>query len=225
MKETDLFEPIKKYFLNRECEVFSEVLGPHGSNRADIVVRQQNLITVVEMKTTLSLDLLEQADRWLPCAHRVYIATPKPKTWHVNGYVEKCLKRDGIGLLQVDFFQDKWYAQEPIILERVKPKIHRKIINRWDKLLTEGHKNSIPGGSKGGGYITPYKTTIDSVKRCLRLKKNGASLDDIVKVVDTHYSNPKQGLYQALTKWEIDWCESFIVDRKIHFKIKEGVKI
>lgn len=232
LKETDMFLPIKNYFLEKDCEVFSEVLSEHSSRRADVVVRQDKIITVIEMKTTLSMDLLEQANRWLYKANYVYIAIPHPKDGHINEYARKCLRRDGIGILTVDFRYAKYYMssiEEMGILVPVteisNPKLFRRVKTNWDKCLTEEHKNTLIGGSKGGGYITPYSTTISAVKRCLKYHPEGVSLNDIVQKVQTHYCNPKQGLFKALTVFEDDWCDTYTVGRTRYFKIREGVKI
>jgi len=228
IKETDLFDPIKQYFESRGFEVYSEVLAGQGTRRADVVIRHGSVVSVIEMKTTLSLDLLEQANRWISRAHYVYIAIPMPKNRRINEYARKCLSRDGIGVLLVDCRQNDFYydnGDEYMIWTDLKPKIHRKIVNHWDKYLTEAHKTSIPGGSKGGGYITPYKTTIDGVKRCLKNHPEGIELNQLILMVQTHYANPKNGLYQALTSFESDWCETYVEDRKRCFKIRKGAII
>lgn len=227
MKETDLFEPVKGYFLERGYEVFSEVLV--YSWRADVVAKQGNIITVIELKTKMSLDLLEQASRWLYHAHYVYCCIPKPKHYHLNSYARKCLIRDGIGLLTVDFdghYIDLDYDFEedfnkPFVREEFSPKLNRKICTNWSLFLTEEHKITLPGGSKGGGYITPYKRTMEEVRRILKSYPTGISLDDLVeKCINNHYANKKWGLYQALTKYETAWCESFKMNGKTFFRLK-----
>ncbi|MCL6599808.1 MAG: hypothetical protein K6T81_13895 [Alicyclobacillus macrosporangiidus] len=57
MKETDLFEPVKKWLEERDFIVYSEV---QFDRRADVVGRLGNILVVVELKTSLSLDLIEQ---------------------------------------------------------------------------------------------------------------------------------------------------------------------
>jgi hypothetical protein len=111
----------------------------------------------------------------------------------------------------------------PEIRVLIPPKINRRIIIDWDKWLSEDHKHTLPGGSAGGGYITPYKRTMIQVYNVLRYQryKNGVSLSDLVMYCpDIHYANKKQGLYQALTKFETSWVETLKIDGKIHFKLK-----
>jgi hypothetical protein len=224
-KETDLFQPIKDYFLNRDCEVYSEVMAGSYGSRADVVVKQGPAIGVIEMKTSLNMDVLEQAYRWLHYAHFVYVAVPLGRSHHINDYLRHCMVRDGIGLLYVDF-RDDYYIKEPTIHEPIHPKFNRKIKNMWNKWITEEHKNTLPGGSYGGGYITPYKQTIKRVQQYLKRRSYAVTLNELAECVPTHYMNVKAGLFRALTVIETDWCESYLnEDGKRCFRIKEGAKI
>ena len=228
IREIDLFGPIKEYFENRNCEVYSEVLAGRGTRRADVVVRQGGIISVIEMKTSLSLALLEQAGRWLNYAHYIYIAIPMPKDRHINEYARRCLSRDGIGILLVDTKVNRFYYENGnqfMVWSDLRPRLHRKIVNRWSEYLTEAHKDTVPGGTNGGGYITPYKTTIDGVKRCLKAHPLGLAFNDLVMMVESHYSNPKSGLYKALTTFESDWCDTYTIGRTRYFIIRKGVTI
>lgn len=206
----------------------------------DIVARQKNIIVVVELKTRLCFDLLEQATNWLYRAHYVYCAVPKPKNFRINPYAKKCLEREGIGLLTVDFESGYWdydfdyydldyynvnYIKEfnkPLVKEVIKPKLFRKIALDWSRFLTEEHKSTIPGGSNGGGYITPYKRTMEEVKRILSRHPEGVSLEDLVRMCKAnHYMNKKWGLYQALTRYETKWCEAFKQNGRTFFRLKK----
>lgn len=71
MKETDLFEPVKNWLSEKGWEVFAEVSG--GMGIADIVGKQHPLYCVVEMKTSLSHDVIDQAIRWYGSAQYIYI--------------------------------------------------------------------------------------------------------------------------------------------------------
>ena len=99
IKESDLFPAVKEWLEERGYEVYSEV--ECGTRRADVVGKCGNLITVVEMKTTLSLDLIEQAFRWKRLANYVYVAIPKPQKG-VHWFAARMLRREGIGILFID---------------------------------------------------------------------------------------------------------------------------
>lgn len=73
MKETDLFQPVREWLEERGFEVYSEVQPGYGGPRADIVGSCKPIVAVVELKTHLSLALMDQAVSWLGRAHYVYV--------------------------------------------------------------------------------------------------------------------------------------------------------
>lgn len=98
MKESDLFEPIKDWLEERGWEVFAEVSGYEGI--ADIVGRQRKMYCIVEMKTSLSHEVIDQAIRWVGYVHYIYIAIPKRKS-AIPRYLEQLFREKGIGVLEV----------------------------------------------------------------------------------------------------------------------------
>jgi hypothetical protein len=144
MKETDLFPPLKEWLENAGYEVFSEVQSYHTGGRADIVATQSPAVTIVEMKVTLSLDLIGQAVRWKPFANYIYVAVPYSRHRYSSDYPCQLLKREGIGLLQVR--EDT--RNGPAVSVLVNPKFHRRINNHMRDSLVEQHKD-LPGGHSG----------------------------------------------------------------------------
>lgn len=236
MKESDLFIYLKDYFkCNPDNEIFTEVVGICGG-RPDIVVRNKKLITIIEMKTSLSMDLLEQALNWRYIAHYVYIAIPKPKH-NINRFALRILKDYGIGILQIEV-PSKWemeYIESGeneyrfYVNEKQKPKLFRtsKQIIDWNKVLKDIYRceNNIDAGVRGGGYNTPYKEMIDDVKRYIYRNNNAPipikELIEHLEIVRLHYSNPKAGLYGALTKIEHKDFETEMIGKQIYFRLKE----
>jgi hypothetical protein len=64
MKESDMYAPLKSWFEERGFIVYPEVECRSRGGRADLVVTSGPIVGVVEMKQSLSLDLIEQALRW-----------------------------------------------------------------------------------------------------------------------------------------------------------------
>lgn len=226
MKETDLYEPVKNWLEEKGWEVFAEVSGWEGV--ADIVAKQPPTYCVVEMKTSLSHDVIDQAIRWVGYAHYIYIAIPERKT-SVPRYLKKLFSEKGIGLLEV--FQDQW-SQKYDVKVQIPSKFKRAYLlkNRTWRLREE-HKEFVPAGSSGGAHWTPYKGTMKDVKEFLKrelmlCKYKGTdgwvSIDEILNYCETHYSNPKPSLSKALCEFETDWCESKKIGRKIYFRYKEN---
>lgn len=233
MKETDLFEPVKRLLEESGYTVYSEVEGPGG--RADVVGVHGAELVVVEMKTSLSLDLMEQGWHWANYAHRVYVAIHRPKRRH--DFAERVLRKFGLGLIEVNFVEPKLLAMVrrtepnyPAAEAKVggwftRPQWNRNISPDLRKALREEQRQGPPGGTKGGGYVTDYKLTMERVRHWLEYrtgKGEWATVSDILKEVETHYLTPKQSLAQALVTWEADWCEVKVEGGKRYFRVRKA---
>lgn len=240
MQESDLFIYLKDYFLaNPLNEIYTEVLGLDGG-RPDVVVRtDKKITTIVEMKTTLSMNLLEQAINWRYKANYIYIAIPEPKNKNINRFARKILYDYGIGLLLIDVtskeIYEKYYKDKEdnpckyFVREAIKPKFFRtkKGIVDWNAILKDiyMHENNIQGGSKGKGYNTPYKDLICDVKKYIYRKRNEfipiGELIEKISSIKTHYSNPKASLHSALTKIEDRQFEANVINKQLCFRLTE----
>ncbi|MGG4438386.1 hypothetical protein AAXE64_27930 [Priestia megaterium] len=225
MKESDLFVPVKEWLEEKGYEVFSEVQHGWGGKRADVVGRIGKCICIVEMKTSLSMDVIEQAISWTPYAHYIYIAIPKRKA-PIRHFIQQLLRQHRIGILEVssrNWVSDyhKAHFNRPSMLDWTSGS---KRFN-WNNILKEEHKTWLPGGSAGGGYVTDYKITIQSVKDYLRRQKDWVSINDILTHCETHYASPKPSLAQALINFENDWCEVKKIGRKNHYRMKEDARL
>lgn len=221
MKETELFKPIKEYLLEAGyTDVYSEVQA--GRNRADVVATSGSAVCVVELKTSLTMELIEQAILWREKAHYIFIAIPKRKK-PIPSFVKRVLRDNKIGILEVGnsfLYSNQVFATQ-------KARFNRPYFEKfsWNNILREEHKTWAEGGTAGGGYFTPYKLTIENVKHFLYLHRGWHTVDAILEHCETHYSNPKPSLAQALIAFESEWCEMQIIKRKRHYKIKDGVTL
>jgi hypothetical protein len=200
MKEIELYPAIHELFDTPSTEIFTEV--PAFRRRPDIVLRQGNIITTIEMKTSLSIQLIEQAIYWIGKAHIVYIAVPARKRGEINVSTQKHLMDKGIGIILVN--PDKNTAW---IHTKAKPSTTRY---DWSSKLLDIYKGSDYAGGSAGAYMTPYKHMMNLVKKYI-FNNPKVSADDIiknVKEVGEHYRHPHSSLTKALTEYE-HWC--FIV--------------
>lgn len=224
MKESDLYKPIKKLLESKGYEVYAEV-EPHAVGnwgaRADIVATNYPAVTIVEMKTSLSLDLVEQAYSWLPHAHYIYIAIPK-RNKAIPSFMLNMLKRYGIGVIEVSH---KYGTYATITTPARFNRARMVYPVDWKKVLKPEHKTWVEGGANAGGHVTSYKLTIKGVKDYLRKNpEKWHSMNDILLYCETHYASPKNSLAKALTEFENDWCEVSIIARKRHYRMKKGVR-
>ncbi|WCS68471.1 hypothetical protein Goe16_00530 [Bacillus phage vB_BsuM-Goe16] len=217
MKETDLFDPVKRLLEQWGYEVYSEVLAGQGGRRADIVGYMKPASCVVELKTSLTMDLLEQAYRWRNCANYVYIAIPGRKK-PIPSFVKQMLSKEKIGVIEVF---TPTYGERNFAQSSMKASFQRNKCMEWKEILKPEHKTWLVGGSNSGGYVTPYKLTMERIKRLLHTQKDWVSLTYIVNNCETHYSSPRNGVSQSLREFEHPWCESVKIGGKLHFRMKE----
>src|SRR5690606_26527703 len=134
MKETDLYEPVKKLLEDIGYEVYAEVQPYQGGKRADVVGIMGPAVCVVEMKTSLSMELIEQAYLWTNRAHYVFIAVPMRRKG-LPHFVHFILKKLNIGLIEVGGY---WSANVT-----VKPRfnrIDRKRNINWHSIVRPEHQ-------------------------------------------------------------------------------------
>jgi hypothetical protein len=158
------------------------------------------------------MEVIEQAHRWLPYAHYIYIAIPHRKKGIPN-FVERVLNQFGIGLIEVAGI----YTHITIRAKFNRPV--RKL--KWDKILLPEHQTWAEGGSTGADIVTPYKLTVRRVQAMLKASPNHwFSMNSILEKCDTHYANPKPSLSKALREFEYEWCETKKERGKLLYKYR-----
>lgn len=169
VRETDLYEPVKRFLQGQGYAVKGEI------GAVDVVAcRGDEAPVLVELKTTFSLSLFHQAIERLAVSELIYIAVP-----HKPGKVfARSLKRNialcrrlGIGLLTIRLKDGFVYPHaDP------GPYNPRRSTVKKQRLLKEfakrtGDPNS--GGATRNGLITAYR---QDALRCLsHLAMNGAT--------------------------------------------------
>lgn len=221
IKEVEMYPPVKQFLEEKGYEVYAEVARGWGHcKRADVVgyIAYSDCSCIVEMKTSLTMDLVQQAYEWTAQANYVYIAIPKRKK-PIHPFLVKILSQYKIGVLQVGIGgYEKVTVSVPAKFQRV-PK-HNK---SWKDVLKPEHQTWVEGGNSGGGYVTDYKLTIDKVRSYLRFSSHRwVPLTEILEKCETHYSSPRSSLAKALREFEHEWCTSQVINRKLHFRYKGG---
>lgn len=217
MKESDLYQPVK-FLMNKlgyECyaEVEAKVPG-NWNSRADIVcMHSAGHTCIVEMKTSLSMDLLDQAYKWLVHTESVYIAIPTRKKG-ISSFVRKVLGDLGIGIIEVNPYGVATVSLAP------KTRVPNTRV-KWSEILLPEHQTWVEGGSQAGGYVTEYSLTIDRVKKLMLTEpEKWWTVAEIITKVNTHYVNPQPALTKALVEYEDDWCMFKKVKHRLYFKVK-----
>lgn len=216
MRETELAKYIVNWLTNQRFDVYQEV--QLGGSVADIVAILGNLCWIVECKTSLSASVAAQAHHWIPWAHIRSIAVPRPrKRPKVREYLERCLDRDGTGVIEV--------SRVGNVYEAIKPAVSRRPQNleRLRATLRPEHKHLAAAGTNRGGYWTPFKQTVGLVEKFLRTHP-GASMKQVVEGCTHHYASAASAracLARYVLHGIIDTIEGRLEAGKLHYYLKE----
>jgi hypothetical protein len=177
MKESDLADIVIKQYEKDGYEIYSEVIHKPGSKRADIVAVKNDEYVVIETKMSMNMTLLEQGFYWKDKVHRVFLCVPSKRK--LNRFALQICGDLGIGIYiyrrgELVLMSDSTICDDPDL-----PKLY------------EQQKDSI-SGSKGGGYVTPFRLTRERLVE--HVKSNGdCSLHSAMKTIEHHYSTIYSG--------------------------------
>lgn len=174
MKETELYQPVKKLFEALGYDVQAEV------NEIDVLATKDNEYIVIELKKELNLKLIVQGAKRQKTFQIVYVAIAKPsyKIRMSSVFQEKVylLKRMGLGLVFVNFKDSGSVAtieEDPTVFDLKKAQIlNKKTKERAlkEKSLRSGDYNI--GGQKGT-KITAYKENVLLIAGLLAQSQDG----------------------------------------------------
>ncbi|GLQ36064.1 hypothetical protein GCM10007939_23480 [Amylibacter marinus] len=181
MLETELYPPIKAFLQARGFDVKSEIL------ECDVVAVQADLPPlIVELKTSLSVDLLIQAVDRQSLSDTVYIAIPRGKgkrfQTQIKGACKLC-RRLGVGILSVRVSDGSVIVHcDPAPYQPRKNKRRRAaLLGEFDKRV--GDPNT--GGQTRRSVMTAYRQ--DVLRIVKHMSKNGPA-------------RPKDFVAQGITK-------------------------
>jgi Uncharacterized conserved protein len=200
MKETELAEPVVSWLQSQNWNVYQEVQFSRMGGIADICAERHGILWIVETKTAMSIEVLNQASAW--AVHFRSVAVPKAKNRAKRDYR---VARDyyGVGVIEVSEYD---------IYETLKPPLylrHHRTAKRLLSELTELHKTFAKAGSKGGSHLTPYKLTMMEIRNKIE-RHPGCTVEELFEMIGhMHYANKssfKGNVLKCLDDFERDWC-------------------
>lgn len=215
--EAELAETLVAWLNTEGWEVYKEV-NPHRLNEViDIVAIKDGKIWVIETKLQYGTKVLEQAFKWKKYADLVSIGVQR--SYNKNIVLDFFLRQNGIGRFWVD---PSLMTSHGYVHMDLPPKLNENIKKEYIiESLHEKQKISI-AGSFGGGYVTPYKLTIDQVREIL--KDGPKTIHQIVDGIKHHYKNRNSAI-QTLAKRLLDVeddFEMYLDGTKKVFKLKNS---
>ncbi|MCK9604058.1 MAG: hypothetical protein M0R66_06855 [Candidatus Omnitrophica bacterium] len=193
--EAELGRAVRDYFRDAGWDTWAEVTAQ--DRRCDLVARRGPVLTAIEIKTSWTMALFEQAIWWRHCAHRVYAAAPcRPEAWAA---VSKLAAAAGIGLLQVaNRFDGTPGPVEELIAAPTFARPYRPKALA-DALLDGQREGADPGCLKG--WHTPFHATVDALKGKLAEAEGRAmKLRDLIDAIRHHYASHASAM-GAIAKW------------------------
>jgi hypothetical protein len=220
LQEVDLYKPIQKYFVREGFEVYGEVKD------CDIAAVKEEELVIIELKLTLSVDLLIQAAKRQKLSDQVYIAIPRPKgRLNSKQWTDKChlVKRLELGLIVVSFSGNRARAEilfHPTSMNRrqIKAQNKRKRVALMREI--EGRSSDFNiGGSSRTKIMTAYKE--NCIQIACYLEQSGPLSPKALVDMGTG-----QKTSSILTKNYYGWFErikrgTYVISEKGHEEIKE----
>lgn len=172
MKETELAQHFIDFFS--DYDVYKEV--PYAGI-IDIFAVMGNITTSIEVKCSLSFDVIEQAAKNMGCSNYSYVAVPLPKR---KTFAYQICKNMGIGVLALTT-----NGRSSNVIELVKPKLNRKMrklkLHPWMKESTAGSQND---------RMTAFKNTVRELKQFLERRPDKKALPkDAISGISHHYGS------------------------------------
>jgi hypothetical protein len=163
-RETDLYEPLKKYLVAQGYTVRAEVNG------CDVTATKDDDLIVIELKRSVNLTLLVQAAQRQRITDSVYVAVPAPpggiwtKQWKGIRHV---LRRLELGLILVTLRSRAPRVEvvfHPTPFDRKKQKHARRTVLQ-EMAGRSGDFNR--GGSTQRKLVTAYRENAIQIASCL----------------------------------------------------------
>ncbi len=192
--EVAIGKPVIAWLQRDGWDVFQEV-QPSGGSVADIVAVKDNTTRVIELKSSLSFELLAQASHWRLRATEVYVAVPHAKRSDGRNMAMHVFKSYGIGIFEVhdpshlEAYGEDNPADRARVLLQCTPDPSADGSYFLGKLRPE-HKTFAEAGSSSGGHFTEFKATCERLRQTVA-KDPGITVRGAVLVTKHHYSTNK----------------------------------
>lgn len=180
--EEQIAEQIVLWLQSLDWTVYQEVQRYAQGNVADIVATQDRLIWIIETKTTLGLDVMEQAYRWKHHAHFVSVGVPDRR--NNAGFKLGILRHLGLGCLSVaEMFGGEWQVKE-----ETRPELNKRLVAGLREKLRPEHQTWAKAGNNRSERYSPFKGTCRDVAEFVK-QNPGTTLKQLIDSVPTHYQS------------------------------------
>jgi len=188
LSEADVAAKAEAWLRDEGFDVYREVAPCDGYARADLVGLRGGTTHVVECKTRLSLDVIEQAHGWVGRSEQVSVCVVS-RANASDRLPAVVLRTLGVGLLELNPMGGLDYARVRV---RIQPRWHR--VRRDERhvraALRPEHKIMGEAGTRNGGYVTPFRLWMRDVAKYVA-DHRGATVREIVDALPHGYATAK----------------------------------
>lgn len=187
VKETEVAACVVRMLKAGGWTVYQEVQTSGGA--ADIVGVNGDRTCIVEVKNSLSLDLIGQAWQWMRWGAASFVSVAHLATR--QHWSRPALQELGIGQIIVRSIGDGRTDLFDVYQGR-ELKVEKHFdIRKW---LHEDQLDGLPAGSNGGGRSTPFSRTVRDLTKWVA-EYPGATLREASEAVPSHY--PTKASFRA----------------------------
>lgn len=161
------------YYLQDSFDLYYE------ANNIDIVGINGKILIGVEVKTSLSFKVIEQAWNNRNLVHYSYVAVP----WVKNSQFKYDIcAMFGIGVLTFRPYNRTFWD----VREELKPKLVRHAHTKWFK-PHPNLKRSKPGSPSGPGIVSAFNITVENIEKHVA-RHPGCTIKELFNGINHHYS-------------------------------------
>jgi hypothetical protein len=207
ISEVELAQPIIKWLIDQNWNVYQEVEFRGRGGVADIVAERHGILWIIECKTSYTMQVLQQASRW-PVHYRS-VAIPKAMNRDNRDYRVAQFYYE-VGVIDVDL-----WAYDSRVYESVPPKLFIRHNTRYKEIkkylasLTELHKTYAQAGARSGNHLTAYKQTMLEIKKFIG-DNPGCTINELHGGLgNMHYYSKdsfRGNVIKCLDSFESEWC-------------------
>ena len=193
IRESDLYAPVKALLLSQGYEVKGEIKG------CDVLARRDDILIAVEMKLTVNLTLVLQANDRAASVDYVYIAIPADNAFFKKNRkaLLKLLRKLACGLIIVG---SRYKKAEAILdpgayVPRQQKKKRARLLKEFEELVGDPNKG---GSATGVRRVTAYRQKAVHIARLLQQEGDSRARDvrDALQI-----DNARDIMYQNHYGW------------------------
>ncbi len=237
MAESDLYPPIYDLLNGLKYDVYPEVQPYQGWNRIDVFAKRPGGTMIVEMKTTLSIKVLDQAYTWFQEGAADYICIAVPvlqkgtpggrsnELYPIPPVVDEICNKFGFGIITVSMQRGTArFAKQPRWQST-----NREMCDRIESVLTDYHKEGTGGTQRG---LTSFEITTRRLVEHLESRRDEnlgdvwVLVSDVTEQILHHYTGktPAATLRSQMEKYRNHLFEFKKIKKRIHIRLREGYK-